>query len=199
MLHFALGLGIDLFSSGLQFWQRLGGLEDDLLRGVDNLFGLLPGLEFAPVGPSLRDYLFRSRFGLGDLGRNVFEASSGSGPSNPFDDINPTSFGSFGNEEVLLREFPTSKGNLELAAEVVIKGKKLELRNLSIFPVNTCRLKVGNRELIQLKNQLIEEARTAGFETLRITGRRISGASFDGTITSGRKIDIIIELTNKNQ
>jgi RHS repeat-associated protein len=109
--------------------------------------------------------------------------------------ISPSSFNGLVNEDILVREVATSKGALEVAAEISIDGKTLKLLNLSIFPKNVQRLKIPESEILKLKDQLIQEARDAGFEKLQITGRRVSGASFDGTLGSGKKIDITIDLT----
>ena len=64
LLELGLGFSTDLLFSP-QFWRGLGGLGDDLLKGLDNLFGPPPGLDFVPVGPNLGDDLLRGGSGLG--------------------------------------------------------------------------------------------------------------------------------------
>ncbi|MBW4506147.1 MAG: hypothetical protein KME64_06520 [Scytonematopsis contorta HA4267-MV1] len=101
----------------------------------------------------------------------------------------PSSFGGFEDGEVLLKEFSTSKGLLEVAAEVGIEAKTLKLQNISIFPKDVRKFELSTREILELKNQLMQEAKSAGFERLKITGKRVSGASF------GKNVDIDIDLT----
>ena len=49
------------------------------------------------------------------------------------------------------------------------------MANIGVFPANTRRLNVGNRELLNIRDRLAAEAKAAGFDRLRITGRRVSG------------------------
>lgn len=100
----------------------------------------------------------------------------------------PSNFGGFGDEEVLLMEFLTSKGSLEIAAEVGIEDKTLKLKNISIFPKDVRKFELSIREVLALKNKLAQEAKAAGFERLQITGKRVSGASF------GKNVEIDIDL-----
>lgn len=101
----------------------------------------------------------------------------------------PSSFGGFGNEEVFLRKVSTSRDPLEIAAEVGIDGKILTLKSISIFPKDVRRFELSPREITNLKNQLAQEAKGAGFERLKITGKRVSGANL------GKNVDIDIDLT----
>jgi RHS repeat-associated protein len=140
------------------------------------------------LGMGIASTLFRRA--LASLSDDLLKSSS-----SLVDNIQPSSFSGVANEEILLREFSTSRGALEMAAEVSIEGTTLRLQNLSIFPKDVQRLKIPESEILKLKNQLIQEAKDAGFEQLQITGRRVSGASFDGTLSSGKKINITIDLT----
>ncbi|GAA6614889.1 hypothetical protein [Scytonema sp. NUACC26] len=90
---------------------------------------------------------------------------------------NPSNFSGFEDEEVLLKEFATSKGSLEVAAEVSIEGKTLKLKNISIFPKDVRRLELSTREVLELKNQLVQEVKATGFDRLQITGKRVSRAN----------------------
>jgi hypothetical protein len=47
------------------------------------------------------------------------------------------------------------------------------------------------RELLQAQTQLINEAKVAGFDTLRITGRWVPGSS---SAHPGKAIDVTIDL-----
>ncbi len=105
----------------------------------------------------------------------------------------------FVNGDVILRQYKTPKGCIEVSAEVSIEGDILHFKNVSIFPQNVRKLNIGNLELIRIREQLAEETRAAGYSILRITGRRVSGATFDGTLNSGRKIDITVDLTQQEK
>jgi hypothetical protein len=50
-------------------------------------------------------------------------------------------------------------------------------------------LSLGTREVAALRNQLAAEARGLGFEQLRITGTRLTGAN------PGKVVDVVIDLT----
>ncbi len=50
-------------------------------------------------------------------------------------------------------------------------------------------MSIGAREVAALRSQLAAEARSLGFEQLRITGQRISGAN------PGKAVDLLIDLT----
>ncbi len=108
---------------------------------------------------------------------------------------NPSSFNGFGNEEILIKEFPTSQGFVEVSAEVVIEGKILHLKSLGIFPKGIRGVNLSQKEIMESLNILKKEATSEGFEKLRITGRRVSGATFDGSISSGKTIDRTFDLT----
>ena len=101
----------------------------------------------------------------------------------------------FPEGEIVIREYKTLEGSIEVSGEVVIEndGKTLHMSNIGIFPANIRRLNVGNRELLNIRNRLATEVKAAGFEQLRITGRRVSGATFDGTLSSGRSIEKLLE------
>lgn len=76
-----------------------------------------------------------------------------------------------------------------MAAETVISGRTLHLKDIAIYPRGAAGLQLGPREVMALRNQLAAEARAMGFEQLRITGTRLSGAS------PGKSVDIIMDLT----
>jgi hypothetical protein len=70
----------------------------------------------------------------------------------------------------------TTAGQLEVSFKVAVDGARLTLSNLSVFPAATNRLSVGTGQMLNLTRQLIDAARTQGFEQIRITGYRVSGA-----------------------
>jgi hypothetical protein len=79
---------------------------------------------------------------------------------------------------------------IELLAEVELDGTTLHLRDVAIFPSGTEQASLGAAVLLRaLRQELIPQIRAAGFEGLRITGTRLSGAR------PGRTLDITINLT----
>jgi hypothetical protein len=65
----------------------------------------------------------------------------------------------------------------------------LHLKDIVIEPVKTGVLKVGIKEVSALKDQLIAQARAAGFDKLILTGERLTGKN------PGKIVEIIIDLT----
>jgi RHS repeat-associated protein len=99
----------------------------------------------------------------------------------------------FRSGDIILKEFQTSKGMLDVAAEVQVVGQTLHLKDIAVFPRGTEVLSLGTREVAALRNQLAQEARSFGFDQLRITGTRISGAN------PGKTVDTTIDLTKLEQ
>ena len=84
----------------------------------------------------------------------------------------------------------TSKGPVGVLVEVVITDKVLHLQDVTIYGQGQLSGLLG--ELLQAKTQLIDAAKVAGFDTLRITGRRVPGSS---SARPGKIIDVTIDLT----
>jgi hypothetical protein len=82
----------------------------------------------------------------------------------------------------------TTAGQLEVSYKVAVDGARLTLSNFSVFPVTTDRLNVGAAQMLNLTRQLIEAAKAQGFEQLRITGYRVSGAD------PGHMFDVVKNL-----
>jgi hypothetical protein len=81
---------------------------------------------------------------------------------------------------------------VELLGEVEISGTTLHLRDIALYPVGTDRATIGLVALIRAaRTDLIDAARAAGFEQLRISGTRLSGK------TPGRIVDLTIDLTRE--
>lgn len=91
--------------------------------------------------------------------------------------------------EIITREFATTKGTIEMAAEIAIKGKQLHLKDIAIYPKGEKILNMGTKAMVALKDVLAKEAKELGFSELRITGTRLSGAN------PGKVVDITIDLT----
>ncbi len=78
-----------------------------------------------------------------------------------------------------------------MLAETVVDGKTLRLKDIVIEPVTTGKLTIGTKEVLAARQQLIDQARAAGFEKLIITGERLTGANV------GKKVELIIDLLKK--
>jgi hypothetical protein len=111
---------------------------------------------------------------------------------NPLLDLNEGSAqeGLFKTGELFERIIHTSKGPVGILSEVIITDKVLHLQDVVIYGQG--QLSGLLRELLQAKTQLIHAAKVAGFDTLRITGRRVPGSS---SAHPGRAIDVTIDLT----
>ena len=75
------------------------------------------------------------------------------------------------------RSFDTTDGVVDVLAEVVVDGRRVELRDMAVYPRAKGRMTVP-----------LAEVGAAGFEELRITGIRMSGAA------PGRRVDLTIRL-----
>ena len=94
--------------------------------------------------------------------------------------------------ELFERTIQTSQGPVGMLAEVAIAGKVLHLKDIVVYGQG--RFSGLLREILQAKTQLINDAKAAGFETLRITGQRAPGSS---SANPGRMVDMIIDLTKR--
>jgi len=109
----------------------------------------------------------------------------------------PNVFGGVEPEDIFIKEFPTAREPLVFRGEVEIDGSTLHLKDIGIFPAQSRRASASISELRGIFDQLAEQARSEGFNKLRITGVRVSGVSFDPTnINSARRIDITWDLGN---
>jgi hypothetical protein len=84
----------------------------------------------------------------------------------------------------------TSRGLRDVAAEVRMQGGTLHLKDIAVYPRGAERLTLGPREVLTLRNQLAREAADLGFDQLRISGTRLTGAN------PGKQPDLLIDLTN---
>jgi RHS repeat-associated protein len=97
----------------------------------------------------------------------------------------------------IVRTFRTPDGLIEMSAQINIDGDTLELTNISIFPYpeGVRRRSPGSTAMRSILRQHMDAARDQGFKKLRITGRRVSGASFNPlNMNSGTRIDRTIDL-----
>ncbi len=100
----------------------------------------------------------------------------------------------FENGALLERTIATPKGNVGVLAEVEIEGRTLHLKDITMFGEGTKPLEGLGREMMQAKRALVEEARAAGFESLRITGQRVATSS---SAKPGKMVDLVVDLTKK--
>ena len=77
-------------------------------------------------------------------------------------------------------------------AEIVIDGRNLHLRDLIVYAAGPEPLSGLTPELLAARRHLKEEARRAGFQTLRITGWRTAGST---SANPGKRVDISADLT----
>ncbi len=89
------------------------------------------------------------------------------------------------------RTFQTSKGPVDLLAETVVEGDTLILKDLVVYGRSPANLTGLTMEALAARTQLIEEARSLGFKTLKITGQRTQGSSSGNP---GHLIDIAVDL-----
>jgi hypothetical protein len=97
----------------------------------------------------------------------------------------------FRSGELFEREFETSRGPVGILAEVGVEGKVLHLKDVSIYPRGVSKIEIGAREVMAMRDQLLDEVRGRGYEELRITGTRYSGAS------PGKIVDVRIRLSRQ--
>ena len=95
---------------------------------------------------------------------------------------------SFVDGELYERSFDTPASRIDVLAEIVIDGSTIELRDIAVYPRGAQRLAVAPGELLAWARLALAEMADAGFEQLRVTGTRLTGAS------PGRRVDLTIRL-----
>lgn len=95
---------------------------------------------------------------------------------------------SFVDGELYERSFDTPAGRIDVLAEIVVDGSTIELRDIAVYPRGAHRLTVAPGELLGWARLALAEMADAGFEQLRVTGTRLTGAS------PGRRVDLTIRL-----
>lgn len=158
----SLGLSIYEYRQNPSFWNGVG-------VAVDAIGTVVP---FVPAGVGM----------VRQVGKGINSAADASGATNRVT-------APFKSGDVIVKELSTGKGSVEIAAETVINGRTLHLKDIAVYPKGTDALSLGTREVMALRNQLAAEARGMGFDTLRITGTRLTGAN------PGKTVDLTIDLT----
>lgn len=95
----------------------------------------------------------------------------------------------FRSGDVIAKEFATGAGTVSMMAEAVVSGKTLHLKDIGRLPKDAQVLQVGTKGMLELLQKLKVEAQQLGFNQLRITGLRFSGAK------PGKEVDLLIDLT----
>ena len=86
------------------------------------------------------------------------------------------------------RSFETPSGWIDVVAEIGVVGRRLELRDVAVYPRGPGRLDVSPAELLGWARVALDEIEQAGFEEVRVTATRLSGAN------PGRRVDLVIRL-----
>jgi hypothetical protein len=94
----------------------------------------------------------------------------------------------FVDGELFETAFETSTGSVGFLAEVSLEGRTLHLKDVVVEPLVTGRPKIGSAEVLAARRNLMELARAAGFQKLRITGQRLTGANI------GKRVDVMMDL-----
>jgi hypothetical protein len=82
------------------------------------------------------------------------------------------------------RFFDLPEGKVGVLADIYVEGETLVLYNLSVYPVDHERLNAGVRNLLRIRRQMELDALLLGYKRIRITGKRLTGAS------PGREVDV---------
>jgi hypothetical protein len=93
---------------------------------------------------------------------------------------------SFVDGDLWERSFEAANGVVEVLAEVVVDGRTLELRDVAVYPRVQPRLSVPVAEAARWLRAVAAEATEAGFDGLRITGIRMSGAKLGRRVNTMR-------------
>lgn len=94
----------------------------------------------------------------------------------------------FADGELYERSFETPAGTIDVLAEIVVTGRRIELRDIAVYPRGSVRLTVPPGELLAWARLALSELADAGFDELRVTGARLSGAG------PGRRLDLTFRL-----
>jgi RHS repeat-associated protein len=78
---------------------------------------------------------------------------------------------------IVTRAVNTPAGIVDLQATIGIEGTHLTLGNVGVFARFADEVELGTREMLGILRPILNEARDAGFETVRITGVRLGGAT----------------------
>ncbi|MBL8193088.1 MAG: hypothetical protein JNM06_04650, partial [Blastocatellia bacterium] len=90
------------------------------------------------------------------------------------------------------RTLNTSKGPVDILAEIVVEGDKITLKDIAIFGRGKEALTGLTREVLAARTQLAAEAKSLGFTELKITGKRVLTST---SANPGKAVEVTIDLT----
>jgi len=127
----------------------------------------------------------------GDSGRSEIMTSTEDGAGvaneNPVNENEPPLI----SGDLYERTFQTAKGPVSLLAEIEAEGDTLHLKDVAIYNQEGKPFSGLLRDMLAARSQIIEEAKSMGFQNLRISGIRVSGST---SANPGKGIDITIPL-----
>ncbi|MDM8522301.1 hypothetical protein QUF80_02925 [Desulfococcaceae bacterium HSG8] len=94
-------------------------------------------------------------------------------------------------EDILELEITTSKGTVDLLAEIIIDSNTLHVRDIAIYGRDEVPLTGLSKTFLVLRTQFVKAARKMGFRKLRITGERAKRST---SASPGKEIDITVDL-----
>ena len=94
----------------------------------------------------------------------------------------------FADGDLYERAFDVPSGRIEVLAEIALHDRQIELRHIAVYPAGAERLSLAPADLLRWAHSLVDEIADAGFDELRVTGTRLSGAR------RGRRVDLTIRL-----
>jgi len=93
--------------------------------------------------------------------------------------------------QIFQRTIQTSKGPVDVIAEIVVEGDKLVLKDIAIYGRGTEPLTGLAREILSARSQLAAEARALGFKELQITGKRVATST---SANPGHEVNVTMRL-----
>ena len=81
----------------------------------------------------------------------------------------------FVSGQTFSKVFPSQKGWISVAAEVLLDGKTLYLKDVDFVPLETKWLPIGVAGNLAIRHALMARARQEGYTKIVIDGVRISG------------------------
>ena len=74
----------------------------------------------------------------------------------------------FADGQLYERTLDTAAGTIEILAEIVVHGTRIELRDIAIYPRGPGPLALSSAEFLRAVRPLRDELADAGFEQLRV-------------------------------
>jgi hypothetical protein len=94
----------------------------------------------------------------------------------------------FEDGELFERSFDTASGRIDVLTEIIVVGSSIELRDIAVYPNGAVNLRIEPAELVSHARSIFAELTREGFDEVRITGTRVSGAR------QGRRVNLVIQL-----